>query len=614
MPAAGILLLAAALAAVAAFAPLRWGFAALVATVLLVPATLVVPNGFTALPTVGRVVLLAGAAGLAVRIARGEVSRRVLAPTVVHLALGGLLVVALVLGVGAATPLTSLSTSVMTWLDLAEQALFFVVVLAWIRAVGDVRVVTRIAAGVLLAAALVAVAEHVTGRAWGAFLFHGVPSQQGTDAAWPLSVRAGQVRVRAGAQFALEYAWTVVALVPLAALAATRLASRWRWPVTAVVVGVPVLTLWWAFSRSASVGLVIVLAIAAVAARDRRIGAIAGVSAVVALVLVVALPSLVHMLSFAIDPGAIEVRFQRLPAILDLVAAHRWTGLGLGGLDAAGFPTTDSSYLLAYADLGATGAAALVATLLVGLGACARGLRGTAGHLRATAGVAFAGAAALVLGAVTFDTFSVLGAARVFWLLVALGVVAAEQARGPAWIPSFAPRRLAWPVGLAAVGVVIALAAPTHVARAYTFRTLSTKAETVGFDPVNLGQTLINTTCGTAEAVVADRPGTAVACADRHDAAGAGNLRVVAPSEAELDDTVQAIRTTVAQRTAVRSLLLLPLAPAATGRPTLLATAPASLFVLGLLALLWPSTGDERAVTHRVNRPARNAYPGVGTV
>ncbi len=614
MPAAGVVVLAAALAAVAAFAPLRWGFAALVGTVLLVPATLVVPNGFTPVPTVGRVVLVAGALALAVRTWRGDVPAGTWAPTRVHVALGAFLAVALLVGVGAAAPTASLATSVLTWLDLVEQAAFFVVALAWIRALGDLREVARLVTGVLLVVALVAVVEHLTGRSWGAWLFAGVPAQQGTNAATALGVRAGQVRVRAGAEFALEYAWVAVALLPLAAVAATRLRRRWRWPATVVLVGLPVLSIYWSFTRSAAVGLVLVLLVAALAARDRPLGVLAGIAVVAVSALLLVVPSTLHALSFAVDRGAINVRFERLPAILGLVASRPWTGLGLGGLDAAGFPTTDSSFLLAYADLGVTGAATLVAMLLVALAGAGAAVLGGRGTPRRVGAAAVAGAAALVIGAVTFDAFSVLGAARVFWLLVALGVVAGEQVRGRTRRAVFVPRRLVWPLALAVVGGLAALLAPVHVARSFAFATLSARDEAVAYDPVSVGQTLIHTTCGAASAVTAEHAGATVSCRDRHDAAGVGMLRVAAPSPAALESTVTAIVHTVRTTTPVTGLTLLPEAPPGRGRPTLLATAPLWLFVLGLLALLWPTRpprpGTAAARRSRLGGDRQNPTPG----
>ncbi len=89
-----------------------------------------------------------------------------------------------------------------------------------------------------------------------------------------------------------------------------------------------------------------------IASRDRRFVAVAVGALAFAAVAVLADPHLLTMLSPSADQGSIDVRAQRLPVVWQAVSAHPVTGLGYSGLDYYGVTTTDSSWLLQYAETG----------------------------------------------------------------------------------------------------------------------------------------------------------------------------------------------------------------------------------------------------------------------
>ena len=124
--------------------------------------------------------------------------------------------------------------------------------------------------------------------------------------------------------------------------------------------------------------------------------------------------------------GDISIQWleQRLPEITHALTARPYQGLGLQGLVPLGFPATDASYLLIYAELGAVGLAAFAVLLVVllplahlnsfvvasslllltGLGAVAARLGG-APLLRGAARVTFWGAVAMGCSALVGHLF-----------------------------------------------------------------------------------------------------------------------------------------------------------------------------------------------------------------
>lgn len=586
MPAAGILLLAAAAAGYGLVAPVRRALALLVAVTVLVPSTLVVPNGLSPYPTFGRVVLLAVAVNLLRRHARGDLPPGVTRLTPVHGVLAALVAVSLTCGVALASPSTSTEASVGTFAVVVEQLVLFAVVLVAVRVVDDPRRVLGTLGLVVVASAAIAAVEHVTGDSWGRFLFHGLAAQHGTDPARPLELRAGEPRVRAGAQFALQFAWVSVALVPtLLAAAVVDRARAARWASGAALV---VLAVAWSASRSAFPGLALAVVVLWLASGlHRRLGGVLLGGLVVVLVAVAVAPSLTARLDRSTDEGSIDSRTEKVPAVLAFVAQDPWTGLGHNGLEPVGIRSTDNSYLLAYAETGAIGAAVFGIALATALALALRGLRRAPGDVRLVQAAAVAGAATLAAGGLAFDAFSLGGSAGPFWILVAVAVVCGEHAEGP-FEPTRPPaRRVLWPVAGLAVGLVVLAAAPTHAVRTLRVDTLPTRSVVAGQDTqLLLGRRLVATGCPVAEGV-AREAGARTTCREL-DVPGSFLLRIEAGSSATVDGAAADVRAALPK--ALDEIEVADVDGLGRGRPAGATTAPVTLALVGAAAaVLVPS-------------------------
>lgn len=602
-----LLLAGAACAAVGVLLRPRWAFALLAAVVVLVPATLVIPNGLSPLPTFVRVTTLAVAMGLLLR--RGS---RDWTPTPVHVAALALAFGSLVVGVGLATPQLPAQDLLLAWGDLVEPLVVFAVGVAAVRATGDLRHVLRVLAAVGLLAAVLGVLEHLTGRSLGGFLFSLSASQALETAANPLEQRAGQTRVRVGQEFALAYAWVLAALLPAVITAPWR---RLRGLVPLAATLVVLLAGYWSFSRSAPIAVAVSLAALALLLRDRRATAVLMTALVAGATAAVTMPPLADRFTAAVDQGALDVRSERQPVVLEAAAERPLQGLGLSGISTLGLTAVDQSYLLAYTETGVVGAVLLVGALGCGVAVAARGMCGPRSPARTACGTALAGTAVLLVAGLVFDAFAVRGTADLLWLLLAVAVVAAEQVRGPlrAGLPRSGLRlRAALVAGSALVGLLLSAAWPTHVAITTGFRTLSADREAGFYDPISTGRVLVRTVCGVAAAVPA--PDASVSCRLREPAAGAGVLRVAAPEADRARELVETIVRTTRERTRVTGLRLDPQGPPVEGVPTAVRTAPVSLGLAALLlALLAPGQRRQpgsRGGSRRV-RPEQ-VGPGAG--
>jgi hypothetical protein len=545
MPAAGILLLAGAAAVYGVRAPVARALALLVGVTILVPATLVVPNGVSSYPTLGRVVLVAVAANLVRRYRAGELQLGVLRLTPVHAALGVLVFVSLVCGVALAAPATSTEAAVGTFLGVLEQLAFFTVVLVAIRVLDDPKRVLRIVGAVVAVSALIATVEHLTGSAWGHFLFRGLAGQQGTNPARPLELRSGEGRVRAGAQFALQFGWVSIALVPSLFVAALvdRRRARWWLGLAALVV----LTVVWSASRSAFPGLALGLVVLWVASGfHRRVGAALLGGVLVVLLAVALVPSLTHRLDRNADEGSIQSRTEKVPAVLAFVSSDPWTGLGHNGLDPTGIRSTDNSFLLAYAETGVIGAVAFGVVLVTALGFALRGLPDDPPDVRLVHAAAVGGAVALVAGGFAFDAFSLQGSTGPFWLLVALALACGEYTAGPYQPRRLPAARLLLPAFGLVAGLVVLVAAPTHAVRNLRFDALPASSIAAGQDDqLVLGRRLVASGCPVAEGVARELGATPY-CREL-DVPGSFLLRLEAPSSATVEVAAKEARAAVDQ-------------------------------------------------------------------
>lgn len=548
----------------------RAALALLTAVVVLAPATLALPTGFTGQLTVVRLTALAVGLYLLTR-SRPALWRS----TPLHLPVGLLALTTAVTGVLLVGPELPAGRAFGAWADLMTAVLVGVVALACARAAGPTAALASLAGVALVAVALAAV-EHVTG--------HAVSRLVG---GFPLETRAGQTRVRVGSDFALAFAWTMAALTPsLVAL------LRRRVPLSLLALAGGLAAGYWTFSRSVPLGFALGLVLLAVGLRDRRTVAVLLVAAAGVGLLAVGVPSVRHRFTTGVDQGAIVVRTERAPVVLEAASRHPVAGLGLTGVHALQVGETDDSYLLSYAETGVLGIVALLGVLALAVVLIGRGLRGPPGPARALCSAALAGTAVLAVAGGAFDAFAVRGTADLLALLIGVGLAGAEVVSGPAAIAR--PLRdlplLRVTLVLLAVGggLLVREQAPTHVVQVSLFSTLSPTDLTPSFDKVDAGRRLVATVCAVA---TQDPPaGVSLDCRDDNTGPGIGVLRVQAASSRELTAALFALGGRVRAHTAVKHLTGATTGPPLRGKDTVWQTAPwwAGAAAL-LLALVVPS-------------------------
>ncbi|MCW2779323.1 MAG: hypothetical protein JWN17_3048 [Frankiales bacterium] len=617
MPAPLLVLLSVLAGALVLRARTAVALALLVGAAPLVPASLVVPFSPTPYLTVQHVLVLAGVARLVLGVAQGSVGEPELRPTRAQAALGVLLVVSGVLGVGFAVAAGPLGFAGFRLADLLDQLLYLVVALALVRQLPDLWTALRIAAGVLLCACAVAAVERVTGRSYGHFLFSRLPEQFGTDASFPLGARDGTIRVRAGAEFALQFAWLVVPLVPALVVVAVR--GR-RGPVlAAAATAFAGLAVYWSVSRSAVPAVVVAVVVVGLLARDRRLVALGTGAVVVAGLAYLLVPGVADRLSSSADEGAISIRFERLAPILGAASQHPLRGLGLGELVAAGYRTADQALLLEYAELGVVGVVLLVLVLVAALLQAGGALR-AGGDERVVAAVCTTGVVAYVVSTGTYDAFSVLQGPHVLWFLVAVGAVAAERAGvRPRPLPAV-PAVVATALVAGVLGLAAQALAPVHAATELRVTTVPLALEALAPSDVLVeGTRLLSTVCGIVTSRAVALPGVEVDCTDLHTAGGLLALRVQASTPARVRAAVAELTTGAVERVPGVELRTYVEVPVRTGRDTVWRTAPlwAPLGAVGLLLLTGTPAAAGRAmrgepVRRRRERGGPAPTPGPG--
>jgi hypothetical protein len=321
------------------------------------------------------------------------------------------------------------------------------------------------------------------------------------------------------------------------------------------------------------------------------------VAAALSLAAFVSAPELSHHFSSSIDQGSVDVRHQRIPIVLGAVADHPWTGLGLTGLRTLGLQGVDATYLLTYGVTGTIGLAALLGLLLVGFFGVARGAFAPLRESRLAAAGLTAGVLTLVAAGGAFDSMSLNGTADVLWVLVAIGIVLAERNLGPVTFrptPSLLPPVVAF---AALAGIGLFFAAPTSYSRQVQFSTLPITQEAADYNPVEPGDTLINTVCGAARAQAQALPGVTLTCRDLFTAPGLGELRVQAHSVHTVDDAITRVGDAI-RRAGVRSITPVPETPLTAGLPTAARTSPVWVPVLAVM-LLFAWSGVATRVSRR---------------
>ena len=601
--------------AIAAFVlPVRRGLIVSVAVIALVPATLVAPNPVGPGFTVTRLVLLGFVAGLVYRTRVGEISPRVWRPGKLHLLALIYLTVALVNGVAIAVPTVAASDAWLQWWDVLDQMVCLLAGLAAFRHLRDTArrdderyPLMSLTAVLLVVLAVIGVAEHLTHSSWAQLLYTGEHSQQAQDAAHDLIARDGDRRVRASAQYAIEYGWLCAVLLPILLITLLRHDRiRRTGRMVALPIGVLLVlgAMYWSYTRTAFAAVALGVLLLGALTRDRRFVAAAGATLAAAGVAVMASPGLITALSPQADQGSINVRSERLPIVFQLAATHPLHGLGFGGLDFHGIPTTDTSWLLVYADLGVLGLVAVILLFVNVIAECARGLRAADEQARLTSAAVIVSVFLIAAAGFAYDTLSLMTTGRLLWLLAAAGVAAAETVPRPATVPWQVTVRARLPraaIGAAlgvTAGVAVFLTWPhTSIARAQ-FDALPAAEEAGNYDSVDIGHQLISSSCSALEARHVS--GVSIECWDAQTGAGIGYVRVTSRSPAALRRFLTTASAGV-RATGLPDFRVLEVDPPISALPTPVRVAPLGLPLCAAAVLLMlPAPGE--ANRHRDDR------------
>lgn len=587
----------------------------LVFAAVLVPSPLALPVTHNSYLTVDNVLVLAGGVRLLL-LHRRHPAPRPNAPTGPHLALALVVAVAYLVGIAFVVNPGGSVYGGSRLAELANQAVFFLLCLGLIRRLSRPRQALTLLAAALVASCVIATLEHITSGSYGHWLFSRLPGQGGTDAAYPLDVRRGAPRVRAGTEFALQFGWMSVTMLP--ALLVVAMGSWWRRYAVPLAVALVALCVYWSDSRSALIMLPLVVIAVGLLAGRRRFAGLGLATAAVSGALYLAVPSLDRALSSSADRGSsLTARFVRIAPILHDVAAHPLRGLGLGNLPHTGFLTTDNSLLLDYTELGVLGALALALLFFAVMAHTGRVVWACADSDRSVAVACAAGVVAFVASAQLYDAFQLLQSTWVLWVLVALATVLAERSSHPVTVATPSARRVVAVAagGLVLGGVAFALA-PVHAARSAVFTTLPASREQVPYDPFTAGKRLALTACGLVSAQVAQMPGVSADCTLQGQAAGVGSLRLQAPTKQALDTAEVQVARGV-RGAGLTYFTTYPSEAVRTGRDTVWATAPvwATLAAVGVLMLLpWrrgsPRPGRPRRALARFRAGTRSALRG----
>lgn len=584
MPAAGVDALAIVAAALVLLARPPVALTALLGTALLIPTTLVVPYTHFSTMTVQHVV----AAALLARVVHARVLRRIDTDAMrAGPALGALaavIAVAFVVGLVFSVDNAYSIGQTARMVDLGTQVVFLV---GCVVLVGQLDAPSRalaIATGLVLVTAGIGFVEHLSNDAWGHWLFSRLPGVDTTNAAQPLDLRQGQPRVRAGSEFALQFAWVSVSL--LAAVVVTTVRGTGGRVAACLTAGIVLTAVYWSYSRSALAFGVVVLALVALLVRDSRALSVLLVAVAAVAVAYRLHPSVTTHLSAATDENSISVRLARLDVILNQLAHHPFRGVGLGNLTSTGVRTTDNALLLEFTELGAFGLAALGVLYLVVVAQCARAVAVARAVDRPAAIACLVGAITYVVSAQFYDAFTLIQGPQVLWFLVAVSVIVARRAHAPA--------RLPWPakelvLAVAAVSVAVAgafvVTAPSYSTRDYSMTTLPPIRDAAAYDTVVAGKRLMLTACGEATAIVARIPDASIDCAPNIFASGVAEVHLHARSPGQLRVVSQRLVTVIRGRGGIGAMHLRPEAAPVTVREPLWIGA-ALLVPAGALGLL----------------------------
>lgn len=555
---------------------------ALTATWLLVPGLARVPGAVDGQLFIHRVVVAATLLGLLRGVLLGRIDRSVFAIRGVHAAFAAYLLVGLLDGLVLAGSEVPTSLSLLAYVDLVYQAVFFVTALALFRAAGA-RQAAGVVAGVAGVVAVLGIAEHVLGWSWSQWFAQDLADPTGLMSS-DLAQRGPHRRIRVAGAFSLEMGWVTAMLIPVT-VAVALLARRYARLVWVVPAGL-LLSMVWTWSRSAYAGLAVglaVLGLGFVLDRPRRVLPLGAIGLVLAGALLRG--PLRRALEVGVTGGEQDVRFERLPDILGFAADRPISGLGLAGLEVRRIPVVDISWLSTYATLGLLGVLALAATLLAAAHAAGRFVQSGPSPARTIAAGAAGAVVAAPIGFASYDLGTLYQSTETVWAMVALALAANEEL-GVLPRPLVRRTRLVPPLAIAfgivgvVAGGVLAVTVPGRATIDAAFTTVDPGvAAAAPGEQTYTFKVLSQTACVVVDA--ADLRAT-VRCQDLDQVGGGiGTLRVESPTRAGAEAAYDEAR----QR-------LLGVFPKATvgaiargsGRPTWATTAPLWLGAVGLAA------------------------------
>lgn len=505
--------------------------AVLLATTFLIPGSVLLPGGpSSGYSTIHHFALALFVLNVLRKLARGEIAGSAFKPTRPVAALGAWVTLTFVLGVGMADQSYQIGSAVFLWVFIVEYAIFYFFVVAAIRAIGDPWKAARLISALIVVAALVAIYEHVSGVGFGRWVAERIRAP-GFHDVFGLGTRGGDVRVQAGFDFALAYGWAAAILLPMVVVVATRARNRLFRLAPAILA----LSIAWTYARSVYAGVAVAGVMLLLTTRfEPRVLATAGVGLVVATVLALTTDAYDRTFRSSDVEGSTLVREERLPLILVSAAESPLTGKGLGSVGAAGFRTTDSLFLLTYAEIGVVGLTGLVLLLVAMVGWIVPGLRAPPPD-RLLGAAAVCGLLLGIASGAFVDGFTVSGLARTFWLVAAVGTVVAERAPKRAQLSlRFLRRRMLVPVAAVIAGMALFVVWPTSASTTLRFTTRAPYDEAIGGAPNPFAdRVIINTACEIIEARVAALDHHAQ-CYDLQSGSGLGDVRFEAPDAAAL--------------------------------------------------------------------------------
>jgi hypothetical protein len=551
----------------------------LIASMMLVPSTLVAPHMLTSYATVNHILIGAAAVRLAVMAKQGGHSRLFTA-TPFHLALALLVLAWVADGLAFAPPSGIPTVALQRLINLAFVAGFFIVALAFCRMIDNPRFVVRVIIVTFAVSAVAAVLEYLSKQSIGQHVFTLAGEAGSTTASHVLEARDGHVRVRSSAEFALAYAWLAVMVLPLLTMSALRMR---KWLITGgALILLSLGAIYWTYARSAAAAVPVVFVLLAMLLLQRRAIMLASTGVLASAALYFFDAGIRHHLSVSADVGSVGVRFQRLPPILDAVSHHSYLGLGIGGLQTIGVSTTDNFYLYAYGDTGAVGAAILIVMCVTALMQSGRGMLLADTYRRSVVAACFVGVVAFLVSGLLEDALLLSQPAELVMLLLALATATQEPELGTLLMPKWSFRRIVFFSAAGALaGLVALLIAPVSVSQQRIFSTVSPLRNTGQYDAVTSGRLLIATVCQVANDMEPSLPDVHISCLDDYGAAGVGTMRISSPTSKQTLHAYEQLTATLHQTSYLAYFDTQAKGPPIAARASIWRTAPASGAALG---------------------------------